>query len=313
MSFDKSKFKSSVKNITLASPSSIFGQVGEEITFVEIASLQAFQEHPFYVLEDESMEALKQSISEHGVLMPIVVREISDERYEIVAGHRRTRACTLLGLKEIPALVRDISQEEAIFQMVDTNIQREELLPSEKAFAYRMKLEAAKRKVGRKSTVENAVPVGQSGTSGKSFTSRELLAQNTSDSSVQIQRYIRLTYLISELLQYTDEKKLPFQVAVELSYLTKDEQEDLLLLQPTKRFAVTLKQATILKGLSQTSSLTTDAMMKVLEDSPKAEKPVSLALDIAQYFPEKTKKADMEKVILQLLEQWKKTQSGESS
>ncbi len=156
MSIDRSKLKSSVKNISFTPPSSLFGEVGEEVQQLSLSDLLEFPNHPFRVEEDEGFLQLKESIQSHGVATPIIVRGKEKGKYEIIAGHRRTKASRLLGLQEIPAIVRELDEEEAVFFMVDTNIQREELLPSEKAFAYRMKMEALKQKTGRK---KNGVPM----------------------------------------------------------------------------------------------------------------------------------------------------------
>ncbi len=296
MSFDHSKLKSSVKNIKITAPSSIFREEGERIELLLLSSLVPFQNHPFKVLEDDSMERLKTSIHQFGVANPIIVRSLNNGTFEIVAGHRRVKACSLLGLEEIPAIVRELEEEEAIFQMVDTNIQREQLLPSEKAFAYQMKLEAAKRMISQKEQTKG-VPLEHP------LKSRELLAENSSDSSVQIQRYIRLTYLIPELLQETDDKKLPFRVAVELSYLSHQEQEFLQSLRKQLKKKPSLEQATKLRKLSAEKTYTKELVESILLE--ENNKGISLKMDIKQYFPENTSQEDIKKTIIELLENWK--------
>ncbi|MBQ3483617.1 MAG: ParB/RepB/Spo0J family partition protein, partial [Clostridia bacterium] len=191
----------------------------ETVCTVPISLIDDFAEHPFQVRDDEDMERLIQSIENNGVLTPVILRK-NGERYELIAGHRRKHACLRLGISGIPAIVRELSRDEAVVEMVDSNLQREHILPSEKAFAYKMKMDAMKRKAGRPK--ENSRPLVED------FSTADIIGQDTGESGRQIQRYIRLTELIPELLTMVDEEKIAFRPAVELSYLTEDEQRDLL-------------------------------------------------------------------------------------
>ena len=192
----------------------------ETVFTVPISLIDDFADHPFQVRDDEDMERLIQSIDNNGVLNPVILRK-NGERYELIAGHRRKHACLRLGISGIPAIVRELSRDEAVVEMVDSNLQREHILPSEKAFAYKMKMDAMKRQGER--TDLTSVPMAQ-----KSKTTRELIAEESGESADQVRRYIRLTELIPELLTLVDEEKIAFRPAVELSYLTEDEQRDLL-------------------------------------------------------------------------------------
>ena len=192
----------------------------EEVTALDISLIDDFEGHPFIVKDDESMDELARSIEENGVLNPIIVRKKDDGRYEIIAGHRRKRACLLLGLKEISVIIRELSREEAIVEMVDSNFQREHILPSEKAKAYKMKMDSMKRKAGRPRK-ENVSPPGTR------VRTDEIIAREVVESRNQIQRYIRLNELTPELLEFVDEGKIGLRPAVEISFLTEDEQRDL--------------------------------------------------------------------------------------
>ena len=192
----------------------------EEVAHVDISLIDDFEGHPFTVKDDESMGELARSIKENGILNPIIVRKKDDGRYEIIAGHRRKRACLLLGMKEIPVIVRELSREEAVIEMVDSNFQREYILPSERAKAYKMKMDSMKRKAGRPRK-ENVSPVGAR------VRTDEIIAREVGESRNQIQRYIRLNELTPELLEFVDEGKIGLRPAVEISFLTEDEQRDL--------------------------------------------------------------------------------------
>ena len=195
----------------------------EKVVTLNPADISDFPNHPFKVKQDEAMAEMVDSVKQYGVLVPALVRPKADGNYEMVAGHRRKCAATLAGITEMPCIVRNLTDDEATIIMVDSNLQRETILPSEKAFAYKMKLEAMKRQAGRPSK-ENSVPVGQN-FEGK--TSRELLADKSPDSNTQIQRYIRLTELIPSILDMVDSGKIAFRPAVELSYLSKEQQQSL--------------------------------------------------------------------------------------
>ena len=206
------------EKIKLASIDELLGVVNEESAMeIEISKIHPFKNHPFKVLDDEKMQDLVESVKINGVLTPVLLRMDENEEYEMVSGHRRMHAAQLAGLTTIPAIVRELSDDDAIVAMVDANIQREELLPSEKAFAYKMKLEAMKRQAGR--------PKSNSGQNDQNLigtVSRDVLAEQVGESSKQIQRYIRLTELIPELLDLVDNKKLQFTVAVNISYIDKE-------------------------------------------------------------------------------------------
>ena len=195
----------------------------EKVVMLNPADISDFPNHPFKVKQDEAMAEMVDSVKQYGVLVPALVRPKADGSYEMIAGHRRKCAATLAGITEMPCIVRNLTDDEATIIMVDSNLQRETILPSEKAFAYKMKLEAIKRQAGRPSK-ENSVPVGQN-FEGK--TSRELLADKSPDSNTQIQRYIRLTELIPPILDMVDSGKIAFRPAVELSYLSKEQQQSL--------------------------------------------------------------------------------------
>ena len=235
----------------------------EQIIEIGISKLKNFEKHPFKV-NDETLEELKASIAENGITTPLIVRPLKDGEYEIVSGHRRKRACELLGIDKIPCIVRDISRDEAIIQMVDSNIQREEVLPSERAFAYKMKLDAMKHQGKRNdlTSVQNAQKSG-----GK--TTREILGEQLGESQDKVRRYIRLTELIPELLEMVDTGRIGFSPAVEISYLREHEQKLLLNAIDFYDHTPSLSQAQTLKELSKNYELTEDT----LEDIMCEEKP----------------------------------------
>ncbi|MFI3254504.1 MAG: ParB/RepB/Spo0J family partition protein [Eubacteriales bacterium] len=272
---------------------------GEQVVDLALTSLEPFKNHPFKVLEDSKMDELVESIKNFGVATPIIVREKGRGDYEIIAGHRRTKACEILNLEKIPAFIRDLDDEEAVLYMVDTNIQREEILPSEKGFAYKMKLEAIKRQ-GERSDLTCA----QLGHKSEKTKSVQKVAESSGESRNQVQRYIRLTYLTPLLLDLVDEKKLPFNVAVELSYLTTTEQEFVL----KESVIPSLEQATKLKKYSKEGKLTETLIESILSEQKEKEKRTSLKVDTKKYFPKNTTKAQMEEVITELLENWSNSQ-----
>ena len=253
--------------------------------------------HPYRVINDAKMEETINSVREYGILLPLIVRP-EDDGYEIISGHRRTFAAQVVGLKEVPALVRDLSDDEATILMVDSNIQREDLLPSEKARAYRMKLEALRHQ-GRRTDLTSS----QLETKLNNTRSDEQLATKSPDSRASIQRYIRLTYLIPGLLQMVDDKKLPMNPGVEISYLTEEEQEWVLETIETEG-APSLAQAKALKELSKAATLDMDAVLDILMKK-KAEptKVVFKSKQLTQYFPGLTA-AEMEDKILEIIAAW---------
>ncbi len=274
--------------------------VGEQFQEIALAELHPFKGHPFHVMDDEKMREMAESVSQHGVLVPGIVRRRPEGGYELVSGHRRKRACELAGLPAMPVFVRELDDDEATLIMVDSNLQREKILPSEKAFAYKMKLEAMKRKAGRPGNA-NCGPVGHK--------SRDDLAEKSPDSARQIQRLIRLTYLAPALLQMVDNNKLVLRPAVELSYLTQEEQASLLEIMGKLAAVPTLEQAQRLKKYSQEGRLCPDVMDAVLGERRAAVSQVTLKKDcLKQYFPQSYTQKQMEDVIFSLLENWKSQQ-----
>lgn len=269
----------------------------ERVTTLPMDRLRYFKEHPFQVRDDEEMQSLVESVEQFGVLSPILVRPVEDGMYEIVSGHRRHRASELAKVTEIPAIVRDLSDDEAIILMVDANLQREKLLPSEKALAYKMKLDAMKRQ-GRRTDLTSC----QFGT--KLRADKEL-AENSQDSARTIQRYVRLTHLTPELLDMTDKGKLAFNSAVELSYLKPEEQAAVFTAMERDEAAPSLKQARELKKHSKDGELTEKAIDTVMSAEKPAESKVVLQGDtLRKYFPASYTPRQMEQQILKLLDSW---------
>jgi ParB family chromosome partitioning protein len=229
---------------------------------IDINKLNEFKNHPFQVKDDEKMEQLAKSIKENGVLNPIIVRELENGEFEIVSGHRRKRASELAGLDEIPSIVRDLSDEEATILMVDSNLQREEILPSEKAFAYKMKIEAM-NKQGQRTDLTSA-PMEQKYIQGK--TTREIIAEQNNESREQVRRYVRLTKLIPEILNMVDEKKIAFRPAVEISYLTEDEQYKLFDIMKMYDATPSLSQSIGMKKISAEMPLTSEKIDEMLRE-----------------------------------------------
>ena len=233
----------------------------ESIIKIPLSEIDDFPNHPYKVIVNEALEEMSKTILEHGVNEPIIVRKKDDGRYEMISGHRRKKACEIAGISNINAIVKDLTDEEAIIMMVDSNeTQREEILPSEKAFAYKMKLDAMKRQ-GKRNDLETSVPVAQK-LEGK--TSREIIAENAGESQDQIRRYIRLTELIPEILDMVDEKKIAFRPAVELSYLSEENQYVLLDIMQFSDITPSLAQAIHLKKLEQENKLDTDKLEEIM-------------------------------------------------
>ena len=273
----------------------------ERVTTLPMDRLRYFKEHPFQVRDDEEMQSLVESVEQFGVLSPILVRPVEDGMYEIVSGHRRHRASELAKVTEIPAIVRDLSDDEAIILMVDANLQREKLLPSEKALAYKMKLDAMKRQAGRPAK-ENRGQVDPHFIAGKS---RDVLAEQTGESAKQISRYVRLTHLTPELLDMTDKGKLAFNSAVELSYLKPEEQAAVFTAMERDEAAPSLKQARELKKHSKDGELTEKAIDTVMSAEKPAESKVVLQGNtLRKYFPASYTPRQMEQQILKLLDSW---------
>lgn len=301
--------KSSAKNIVLKSVDDIFqteenraDAQRERVQEIPLGQLKPFKNHPFKVRDDQRMLDTADSIREYGVLVPAIARPDPNGGYELISGHRRKRGCEMAGLQTMPVIIRDLDDDAAVLVMVDSNIQREELLPSERAFAYRMKLEAIERVKGRPKKVGQVVPDFQ----GKRST--EIVADGTGESYKQVQRYIRLTELIPELLDMVDERKLAFNPAVEVSYLKQDEQRMLLEAMDAEQTTPSLSQAQRLKKFSQEGRLTEEAMSAIMSEEKKSEMDkVTLRSDtLHKYFPKSYTPKQMEQTIIKLLDVWQK-------
>ena len=301
--------KSSAKNIVLKSVDDIFqteenraDAQRERVQEIPLDQLKPFRNHPFKVRDDQRMLDTVDSIREYGVLVPAIARPDPEGGYELISGHRRKRGCEMAGLQTMPVIIRDLDDDAAVLVMVDSNIQREELLPSERAFAYRMKLEAIERVKGRPKKVGQVVPDFQ----GKRST--EIVADGTGESYKQVQRYIRLTELIPELLDMVDERKLAFNPAVEVSYLKQDEQRMLLEAMDAEQTTPSLSQAQRLKKFSQEGRLTEEAMSAIMSEEKKSDMDkVTLRSDtLYKYFPKSYTPKQMEQTIIRLLDVWQK-------
>lgn len=265
----------------------------EKVQNIPLEDLQPFENHPFKVADDEEMKQMIESIERIGTISPALARPLDNGKYELISGHRRLAACKAVGLETMPVIVREMSDDEAVITMADANLQRETILPSEKAFAYKMKMEALKHQ-GR--------------------TSRQVVQkwsrENISDteSGRQVQRFIRLTELIPPLLEMVDEKKIAFNIGVELSYLEKDEQKDLLDTIESEDCTPSLSQAQRMKKLSQSGELSMDVIFGIMteEKANQKEQVRFMEEDIRKYFPRNYTKADMQKTIISLLEKWQK-------
>ena len=280
----------------------------EKVRVIPLEYIDEFPGHPFKVLDDESMQKLMNSIEEIGVQSPIVARIKEDQRYEIISGHRRVHACRRLGLKLIPAIVRDLSRDEAIIAMVDANLQREHILPSEKAAAYKMKMDAMKRKAGRPSN--NLSPVA---TNKMPVDTAAEIGSVTGESRDQIFRYVRLTELVPELLEMVDRESIAFRPAVELSYLSEDEQRNLVETIDSEEATPSLSQAIRMKKLSQEGKLDMDKIFSIMtEEKPNQAETVKFKSDeLSRFFPERTPPELIRQTILKLLDEWQKSKATE--
>lgn len=303
--------KSSARNIELKSVDDLFATEEsradaqrEKVQEIPLGELHPFRNHPFKVKNDAAMQDTVDSVREYGVLVPAIARPDPDGGYELIAGHRRHHASELAGKETMPVIIRDLDDDAATIIMVDSNLQREELLPSERAFAYKMKLDAMKRQAGRPMK-ENRDQVGHN-FSGKRTV--ELIAENAPDSRNQIQRYIRLTELIPTLLDMVDERKIAFNPAVELSYLKKEEQTLLLEAMDSEQATPSLSQAQRLKKFSQQKMLSLDVMRAVMSEEKKTDLDrVTLKNEtLRKYFPKSYTPKQMEDTIIKLLEGWYK-------
>lgn len=302
--------KSSAKNIRLTSVDELFSTEEsredaqrEKVVEIALSQLHPFQNHPFQVRNDQAMQETAESIREYGVLVPAIARPDPNGGYELIAGHRRHRASQLAGKETMPVIIRELDDDAATIIMVDSNLQRETLLPSERAFAYKMKLEAMKRQAGRPQK-EN---VSQVGTQKRSD---QLLAEQVGQSRNQIQRYIRLTELIPELLELVDERRIALNPAYELSFLKKEEQTNLLDAMESEQTTPSLSQAQRLKKFSQEGRLSLDVMRAILIEEKKSEVDrVTLTGDtLRKYFPKSYTPQRMQDTIIKLLEQWQRRQ-----
>ena len=299
--------KSSAKKIELASVDDLFStEEGrqnaklEKIQEIPLSELHPFRNHPFKVKDDEAMMETADSIKQYGVLVPAIARPDPEGGYELVAGHRRHRASELADKETMPVIVRDLDDDAATIIMVDSNLQRESLLPSERAFAYKMKLDAMKHQGERVDLTSSQV--------GTKLRADEILAQQAGSSRNQVQRYIRLTELIPELMDMVDEKKIALNPAYELSFLKKEEQVDLLDAMDSEQATPSLSQAQRLKKYSQEGHLTLDMMRVIMSEEKKSDLDrVTFTSDtLRKYFPKSYTPARMQETIIKLLEQWQK-------
>ena len=293
------------EKIKLASLDELLGVVNEESAMeIEINKIHAFKNHPFKVLDDEKMQDLIESVKLSGVLTPVLLRVDSNDEYEMISGHRRLHAAKMAGLNTIPAIVRELSDDDAVIAMVDANIQREELLPSEKAFAYRMKLEAMKRQGSR-----TDLTLSQNETKSRSD---EVLSKQVGESRAQVQRYIRLTELIPELLDLVDSKKLKFTVAVDISYIDKEIQKWIYEYIKDTGF-IKPQQITALRNQLNEGAVNQVGMLTIFNKCMMVKTPSrSITFSekkLTKYFPESYSADDMEQVIESLLEKWSQEQN----
>lgn len=278
----------------------------DSVQDIPISQISDFPEHPFKVKQDEAMLEMAESVRQYGVLVPGLVRQLEDGSYQMVSGHRRKLASELAGGDTIPCIVRDLTDDEAVIIMVDSNLQRERVLPSEKAFAYKMKLDAMRRQAGRPSK-ENGVPLGHHFQQGKS---REILADNSPDSNTQIQRYIRLTNLIPEILDMVDDGRIAFRPAVELSYLTEQEQSALYDTMGREDCTPSLAQAIKMKAFSRDGKLTDAVILSIMEEEkPNQKEQFRIPKErISKYFKPGTPARTMEDTIIKALDYYRKRQ-----
>ena len=297
--------KSSAQKMQLASLDDLFSTQAsrdeaqrEKVQEIPLEELHPFAHHPFKVLDDDRMKDTADSIREYGVLVPAIARPRPDGGYELIAGHRRKRGCELAGLQTMPVIVRELDDDAAIIIMIDSNIQRENILPSERAFAYQMKLEALKHQGLRSDLTSCQV--------GTKLRADEKLAQSSNESARTVQRFIRLTNLIPALLDMVDSKKIAFNPAVELSYLTQEEQGKLVDTMESEQATPSLSQAQRLKKFSQEGKLTEESMLAIMSEEKKPEiGKVTLGTDtLRKYFPTNWTPKQMEDQILKLLNNW---------
>ena len=299
-------------NVSLKGADDIFSteesrqeQQREQVQQIPIGELFPFKNHPFKVLDDESMQRTVESVEQYGVLSPLIARPRPEGGYEIISGHRRQHAAQLAGLDTLPVIVRNMDDDAAVLLMVDSNLQRENILPSERAFAYKMKLEALKNQGAR-----SDLTCGQFGHKLNGAKARDIVADESGDNARNVQRFIRLTSLIPELLDMVDEKKIAFNPAVELSYLDESQQRDFLEAMNDTQNAPSLSQAQRLKRLAQEGHFSYDVAFAVMGEEKKDEldKVVIKNDTLRKYFPRSYTPKQMEDTIIKLLEQWQRKQ-----
>ena len=316
--------KSSAKKIELASVDDLFSTeesrqdaAREKIMEIPLSELFPFEDHPFSVRDDDAMKETVESVKEVGVVVPAIARPWVGGGYELIAGHRRKRACELAGLETMPVIVRDLDRDAAIIAMVDSNLQRENILPLEKAKAYKMKMEAINRRAGRPVKTVETMPEENGGQVGHNFRgvkTREIVAEGSEDSARTIQRYIRLTELSPELQRMVDDKKIAMTPAVEISYLKPEEQALLVETMESEQATPSLSQAQRMKRMSQEGKLTEDTMLSVMSEQkkPEVDRIVFTSDTLRKYFPKSYTPKKMEETIINLLEGWmKKRQRGQ--
>ena len=301
-------------NVSLKGADDIFSteesrqeQQREQVQQIPIGELFPFKNHPFKVLDDESMQRTVESVEQYGVLSPLIARPRPEGGYEIISGHRRQHAAQLAGLDTLPVIVRNMDDDAAVLLMVDSNLQRENILPSERAFAYKMKLDAMRRTSGRPSKENPRQVVGD-------FETADVIGKESGESGRQVQRFIRLTNLVPELLDMVDEKKIAFNPAVELSYLDEAQQRDFLEAMNDTQNAPSLSQAQRLKKLAQEGHFSYDVAFAVMGEEKKDEldKVVIKNDTLRKYFPRSYTPKQMEDTIIKLLEQWQRKQQRQN-
>ena len=286
----------------------------EKVQMISLSNLVPFQNHPFKVVDDEAMLRTTESIAQFGVLTPLIARPLKEGGYEIISGHRRAHAAKAAGLETVPVIVREMDDDAATVLMVDSNLQRENILPSERAFAYKMKLEALKHQ-GERRDLQEEETSGQIGQKLNGLVSRDVLAEQAGDSSRNIQRFIRLTYLIPELPDLVDQKKISFNPAVELSYMAPEEQKELLEAMDYTQASPSLSQAQRMKRLSQEGGCSVGAMQDILGEVKKGdlERVAFKTEQLRKYFPKTYTPKQMQDTIIKLLDQWQRKKVREPS
>ena len=286
----------------------------ERVQQIPLSELHPFEGHPFRVVDDEEMQKTVESVKQYGVLTPAIARPDPDGGYEIISGHRRMRACELAGIKTLPVIVRDMDDDTAIIFMVDANLQREHILPSERAFAYRMKMEAIKHQ-GERTDLSKDGTCAQVGHKSDGKRSRDIVAEEAGVSKNQVSRYIRLTELIPEIRDMVDEKKIAFNPAVELSYLKPEEQKEFLEAMDYAQTSPSLSQAQRIKRMSQEGQCTLEQMCDVMNELKKDDMTtVTISHDVLRkYFPKSYTPQQMQDVIVKLLDQWQRKRNRDQS